>query len=50
MRIAIIIGISEFDNYNDLPGCINDISAINDLLIATKEFDEIKLFKQKCKE
>jgi hypothetical protein len=46
MRIAIIIGISEFDNYNDLPGCINDISAINDLLIATKEFDEIKLFKQ----
>lgn len=46
MRIAIIIGISEFDNYNDLPGCINDISAINDLLVATKEFDEIKLFKQ----
>jgi hypothetical protein len=49
MRIAIIIGISEFDNYNNLPGCINDINAINDLLVATKEFDEIKLFKNEVR-
>lgn len=45
MRIAVIIGISEFDNCQDLPACINDIVAIDDLLIATNEFDEIKSFK-----
>lgn len=49
MRIAIIIGISEFDNYNNLPGCINDINAINDLLVTTKEFDEIKLFENEVR-
>lgn len=49
MRIAIIIGISEFDNYNNLSGCINDINAINDLLIATKEFDEIKIFENEVR-
>ena len=27
MRIGILIGISEYVNYNNLPGCDNDIKA-----------------------
>jgi hypothetical protein len=49
MRIGIIIGISEYDNPDNLPGCINDVNAINDLLHSSKEFDEIKLFKGSVK-
>jgi hypothetical protein len=47
MRIGILIGISEYDNYNDLPGCDNDIKAINEVLNTSKEFDEIKVFNKR---
>jgi hypothetical protein len=47
MRIAILIGISEFINCNKLPGCLNDIKAMSQLLQVSKEFDEIKTFEKK---
>jgi len=47
MRIAILIGVKEYDNNDDLPGCINDVLAINDVLTISKEFNEIKLFSDR---
>jgi|SRR5690554_1775781 len=49
MRIGILIGISEYKNYSNLPGCDNDISAISEVLNASKEFDEIKVFSKNVK-
>lgn len=49
MRIGILIGISEYTNYNNLPGCDNDINAISEVLNASKEFDEIKVFSKNVK-
>ena len=49
MRIGILIGISEYENYNNLPGCDNDINAISEVLNASKEFDEIKVFSKNVK-
>jgi hypothetical protein len=46
MRIGILIGISEYENYNNLPGCDNDIKAISEVLNTSKEFDEIKVFEK----
>jgi hypothetical protein len=46
MRIALLIGISDFVNCNNLPGCLNDIKAMNELLQESKEFDEIKVFEK----
>lgn len=45
MRIAILIGITEYKNCNNLPGCLNDIKAVGDLLTTSKEYDEIKIYK-----
>lgn len=47
MRIGILIGISEYDNYSNLPGCENDINALSDVLNTSKEFDEIKVFNDR---
>ncbi|MGV8815906.1 MAG: caspase family protein [Gelidibacter sp.] len=47
MRIAILIGIKEYANISDLPGCINDVNAINDVLSTSNEFDEIKIYKDR---
>lgn len=44
MRIAVVIGINEYENYNDLPGCVNDIKAISDVVSNSKEFEEVKIF------
>lgn len=44
MRIAILIGISKYQNYDNLPGCENDIKAIEDVLKTSKEFNEIKVY------
>jgi hypothetical protein len=49
MRIGILIGISEYQNCNNLPGCDNDIKAINEVLSTSKEFDEIKVFSRNVK-
>lgn len=49
MRIGVLIGISEYENCNDLPGCDNDIKAISDVLYASNEFDEIKIFSKNVK-
>lgn len=49
MRIAILIGITEYENCNNLPGCSNDIKAVGQLLETSGEFDEIKLFKNNVK-
>lgn len=46
MRIGILIGISEYDNCGNLPGCDNDINAISEVLKSSKEFDEIKVFSK----
>ncbi|WP_418262368.1 caspase family protein [Flavobacterium faecale] len=47
MRIGILIGISEYENYDNLPGCDNDLNAISEVLHTSKEFDEIKVFNKK---
>ena len=49
MRIGILIGISEYENYNNLPGCENDINALSEVLNTSKEFDEIKVFSKNVK-
>jgi hypothetical protein len=46
MRKGILIGISEYVNYNNLPGCDNDIKAISEVLNSSKEFDEVKIFSK----
>ena len=46
MRKGILIGISEYVNYNSLPGCDNDIKAISEVLNSSKEFDEVKIFSK----
>lgn len=45
MRIAILIGITKFDNCKDLLGCDNDVTAIRDILLASNQFDDIKFYK-----
>lgn len=47
MRIAILIGISEFDNCEDLKGCDNDIKAIHEIIQTSNQFDEIKIYKDR---
>jgi len=44
MRIAILIGISQYINCDNLPGCDNDIKAVGEVIKTSKEFDEIKIF------
>lgn len=46
MRIGILIGISDYANYNNLPGCDNDIKAISEVLNSSKEFDEVRVFSK----
>ncbi len=48
MRIAILIGVSTYDSIgNNLPGCKNDITALKEVLIATSEFQEVKIFEDR---
>jgi len=46
MKVAVLIGVSKYVNENDLPGCENDIMAMEELIIGSKEYDEIKTFKK----
>lgn len=46
MRKAILIGVSKYENCDNLPGCLNDVNALNEILLKTNEFDEVKAFKE----
>lgn len=46
MRKAILIGISEYKNCDNLPGCLNDVNALKNILFQSKEFDEVKYFEK----
>ena len=41
MRIAILIGVSKYNNLDQLPACENDLILMQELIIATKRFDEV---------
>ena len=41
MNIAIIIGISEYNNLNDLPGCKNDAECIQEIIQKSNKYDQI---------
>lgn len=41
MNIGIVIGVSEYKNENNLPGCKNDCEIIFNILEKTDKFDEI---------
>lgn len=41
MNIAIVIGVSEYKNENDLPGCKNDCDIIYNILEKTDKFDDM---------
>lgn len=40
MKIALLIGVSEYDTQQKLPGCKNDVLAIKQIIDATKEYDD----------
>ena len=46
MKIAIVIGVSEYDNLNNLYACKNDANLMNILLQNTGEYDEILLINE----
>ncbi|WP_312751060.1 caspase family protein [Psychrobacter sanguinis] len=48
MRLAIVIGISEYDNSNNLAACKNDAILINDILKKLNKFDDICTIIGRC--
>lgn len=45
MRIAILIGVVQYENCDNLPGCENDVNIIHDILQSSHEFDDIRIFQ-----
>jgi len=43
MKCALVIGVSEYSLYNELPACKNDADALESLLLATGEFDDVRV-------
>lgn len=43
MKVACILGVSNYKNCTSLPGCDNDVDLIRELLEATDEYEEICL-------
>lgn len=41
MKIAILIGISNYDHLNQLPPCKNDVKLMEDLIRATSQYEKI---------
>lgn len=41
MNLAIVIGVSEYENVNDLPGCQSDVDLISKLLEVTSKWDDV---------
>ncbi|PMR69226.1 caspase family protein [Halomonas heilongjiangensis] len=46
MNLGIIIGVSEYKNASDLPGCVNDVQAINQLLEMSDKCDDVLLITE----
>lgn len=40
MKLALLIGVSEYDTQADLPGCKNDVMAVKQIIDATKKYDD----------
>lgn len=40
-NIAIIIGISKYDNLTSLPGCKNDLKLISEIICKTKKYEDV---------
>lgn len=40
-NIAIIIGVSEYQNLNNLPGCNNDFNLISKIIRTTEKYDDV---------
>ena len=47
-RVAILIGVSSYDNMSDLPATTNDVLGMRDLLEATGRFAEILTLSDRC--
>jgi hypothetical protein len=41
MNIALIIGVSEYNNVHHLPACVSDVKLIREILEATSKYEEI---------
>ena len=41
MKIACLLGVSDYKNCTPLPGCINDLELMEKLLHATGEYTEV---------
>lgn len=46
MKIAILLGVSKYDNISDLAGCEHDITAVHSMLQAGKSYDLIECIDQ----
>lgn len=41
MKLALITGVSEYDTLNDIPCCENDVSAVSELITASRKYDQV---------
>ncbi|EEQ09911.1 hypothetical protein ymoll0001_17700 [Yersinia mollaretii ATCC 43969] len=41
MNLAIIIGVSEYNNETNLPACLNDANIVNEIVSYSKKYNEI---------
>lgn len=48
MRVAILIGVSEYENLENLPSTLNDIEAMQNLLKATMLYPTVLTFSGRC--
>ncbi|MGC4016076.1 MAG: caspase family protein [Luteolibacter sp.] len=48
MNAALLIGVSDYGSLqNNLPGCLADATAMNNLVLATKKFDAVRLLSER---
>ena len=40
MKVAILIGVDQYDNYNNLPACRNDLSLMESIIVSTGQYSE----------
>jgi len=41
MKIACLLGVSKYDNYTELPACVNDLDIMNVMLDLTGEYEHV---------
>jgi hypothetical protein len=46
MRVAFLVGVSKYDNLEELPACKKDVELIEALLKATNNYEQIKTIKE----